>query len=74
MISYQKLNNYTFKNGVIRECADFAYDPNFLKNLDENIYLICFENGVYDLEADHFRDGCPDDYISLCTNYNYLSI
>jgi len=68
----QKLNNSTFKNGVIRECADISYDPNFLKNLDENIYLICFENGVYDLEADSFRDGCPDDYISLCTNYKYI--
>lgn len=68
----KQLNTSTFKNGVIRECADIAYDPNFLKNLDENIYLIGFENGIYDLEADIFRDGCPDDYISLCTNYNYV--
>ncbi|MEM3062278.1 MAG: phage/plasmid primase, P4 family, partial [Nitrososphaerota archaeon] len=66
------LNNTSFKNGVIRECADIAYDPNFFKNLDENIYLICFEDGVYDLESETFRDGCPDDYISLCTNYKYL--
>jgi P4 family phage/plasmid primase-like protien len=68
----KQLNNSSFKNGVIRECADLAYDPNFLKNLDENIYLICFENGIYDLEGDNFRDGCPDDYISLCTNYKYI--
>ena len=68
----KQLNNSTFKNGVIRECADLSYDPNFFKNLDENIYLICFENGVYDLEADNFRDGCPDDYISLCTEYKYI--
>ncbi|AFX92340.1 putative helicase [Megavirus courdo11] len=70
----KQLNNSTFKNGVIRECADIAYDPNFLKNLDENIYLICFENGVYDLDSDVFRDGCPDDYISLCTNYKYVKL
>ena len=70
----KQLNNSTFKNGVIRECADISYDRNFLKNLDENIYLICFENGVYDLEADNFRDGCPDDYISLCTGYKYISL
>ena len=68
----KQLNNSTFKNGVIRECADIAYDPNFLKNLDENVYLVCFENGIYDLEADNFRDGCPDDYISLCTGYKYI--
>lgn len=68
----RQLNNAPFKNGVIRECADIAYDPNFLKYLDENIYLLCFENGVYDLKADVFRDGSPDDYISLCTGYNYI--
>lgn len=68
----KQLNTTTFKNGVINECAYLAYDPNFLKNLDENIYLICFENGIYDLEANTFRPGCPDDYISLCTNYNYI--
>lgn len=66
------LNNNAFRNGVIKECEYIAYDKNFLENLDENIYLICFENGVYDLEADVFRDGCPDDYISLCTNYDYI--
>lgn len=68
----RKLNDSTFKNGVIRACADFAYDPNFLKDLDENTNLLCFENGVYDLETDNFRDGCPDDYISLSTGYNYV--
>ena len=68
----KSLNNNTFKNGVIHECAEMAHDPNFIKKLDENIYLICFENGVYDLLTDTFRDGCPDDYISLCTNYKYI--
>ena len=68
----KQLNNNNFKNGVIKECANIAYDPTFLKNLDENINLLCFENGVYDLAAKHFRVGCPDDYISLCTNYAYI--
>ena len=68
----RKLNDSGFKNGVIRECADIAYDKDFLKNLDENNYLVGFENGVYDLVANVFRPGCPDDYISLCTGYNYI--
>jgi hypothetical protein len=66
------LNSQTFKNGIICECADIAYDPNFLKNQDDNIKLICFENGVYDLSTNEFRDGRPDDHVSLCTNYEYV--
>jgi len=67
----KKLCNNSFKNGVVKECASLSYDPNFLKNIDENNKLICFENGVYDLEGDYFRDGCPDDYITFCTGYAY---
>lgn len=68
----RKLNDSTFKNGVIRECADIVKDENFLKNLDENHFLICFDNGVYDLGTGVFRDGFPDDCISLSTGYRYI--
>lgn len=68
-----KLKTPAFKEGVMKECADMAFDPDFLKRLDENAYLLCFNNGVYDLEEDRFRPGCPDDYISLCTGYNYIN-
>lgn len=70
----KQLNNNTFKNSVINECADIAHaqDPGFLKKINTNLHLICFENGVYDLREGVFRDGCPDDCITLCTNYNYL--
>lgn len=67
-----KLGDSGFKDGVLKACADKLYDPDFSKNLDENINLICFKNGVYDLENDIFRDGCPDDYISLHTGYDYV--
>jgi P4 family phage/plasmid primase-like protien len=39
--------------------------------LDENPKLIGFKNGVYDLINMEFREGKPDDYISLSTNINY---
>lgn len=67
-----KLENSNFKDGVVKECACLAYDPNFLKNIDENPYLLCFTNGVYDLKSQYFRDGCPDDYCTLCTGYEYI--
>ena len=68
----KSLGNKPYRDNIIAECAYQLYDEHFLQKLDENINLICFENGVYDLDADIFREGYPDDYISLCTNYDYL--
>ena len=67
-----KLNSSPFKTGVIKECAGLLYDPNFLSNLDENTNLICFEDGVYDLEKNIFRAGLPDDCITLTTGYKFV--
>lgn len=67
-----KLQNSNFKKAVMTECAFLMYDSVFLKKFDENMNLIHFKNGIYDLDADIFRDGCPDDYVSLCTGYDYI--
>ncbi len=69
---FSKLNNSTFKGEVIKKWADLTFDSTFLAKLDENINLICFTNGVYDLSTGIFRDGLPEDYISLCTHYDYI--
>jgi P4 family phage/plasmid primase-like protien len=67
-----KLNDNSFKNKVISECADLVFDAKFMERLDENPNLICFTNGVFDLEANYFREGCPDDCVSFCTGYDYV--
>ena len=33
--------------------------------------LICFSNGVYDLDKDEFRSGNPDDFCFISTKINY---
>jgi len=37
-----------------------------------NNEIINFTNGVYDLDSNVFREGRPDDYITLCTNNDYI--
>jgi len=64
------LENSTFKMLVIKEYADIVYDPNFMNNLDENINLLCFDNGVYDWQTNRFRPGYPDDLVGITTKYN----
>ena len=34
--------------------------------------MLCCNNGVFDFKNQIFRDGYPTDYISLCTNIDYI--
>ncbi len=68
----QKLNTSSFKNQIVQNCKELFYDSTFEIKLDSNIHLIGFNNGVYDLNIGTFRDGHPDDYISLNTKLNYI--
>jgi P4 family phage/plasmid primase-like protien len=38
------------KKNIMREAADLFYDSHFMNNLDENLYLLCFSNGVFDFK------------------------
>jgi P4 family phage/plasmid primase-like protien len=67
-----KLRDAKFVDNVVAAAAILSYDPEFSRNLDENIDLLCFTNGVYDLKLDIFREGCPDDYITLGLDYEYI--
>lgn len=67
-----KLLDVTFKEKIMKEAKSLFYVPEFEDKLDENYDLIGFNNGVYDLKNEEFRDGRPDDYISKTTNNDYI--
>ena len=68
-----KLKNAPFKTNIINECKALLKKSNedFYDKLDNNHYIIGFENGVYDLKTMKFRDGLPEDYVRSCVAYNY---
>lgn len=68
------LKRTNFKQNIMKESAEIFYeaDQNFLKYLDENRNFLCFKNGVIDFEKKEFRSGRPEDYLSRCTNINYI--
>jgi P4 family phage/plasmid primase-like protien len=68
----EKLGSMCFKKEVIKELMHLYYDSKFMLKLDENRYLLGFNNGVYDLKNNKFRNGRPEDYISMSTNCNYI--
>ena len=66
-----KLKSEDYINSVMSACRKRFIDPYFESKLNENRDLIGFENGVYDLKNGLFRDGLPDDYITMSTGYDY---
>ncbi|UPA43591.1 037L [Iridovirus CN01] len=62
----------TFKNHVMVESQEVFYNPEFYNLLNKNPNLIAFKNGVYDFENDVFRDGSPEDYLSVKLPIDYI--
>ena len=66
-----KLKQTDFRNSVVSACAVRFYEENFEEKLDSKTDIIGFDNGVYDLANKLFRNGCPDDYVTMTTGYPY---
>ena len=66
--------NAQYKNNIMKECMEEFYNPNFNKLLNSNKYLIAFQNGIYDLKKNEFREGYPHDYISMKLGVNYTNL
>jgi P4 family phage/plasmid primase-like protien len=62
------------KNNIMREARELFYDKSFIEKLDQNPYLLCFNNYVVDFKNKCHRKGQPDDYISKCTNIDYIPL
>ena len=66
------IKSTSFKDNVMKECKELFDNKQFSNKLDTNEYLIGFDNGIYDLKNMEFRDGRPDDYVTLSTNTSYI--
>ena len=64
-----KLKMFTFT----KELATEFYDPDFYKLLDSNPNVFHCNNGIFDFETCTFRDGVPDDMISISSKNNYIT-
>ncbi|MBG30905.1 MAG: hypothetical protein CMI31_13030 [Opitutae bacterium] len=66
-----KLKNVSFKETICRECIYLFYDSDFIKKLDRQMNLVCFRNGVWDINNKVLRTGLKEDYISLSIDADY---
>ena len=66
------LKKTNWKNSIMKEAKELFYDSEFLNKLDNNPNLMCFNNYIIDFKERSWRSGRPDDYISKCTNIDYI--
>jgi P4 family phage/plasmid primase-like protien len=67
----RKLKDLKSGETLVKTCARKMYDRKFEESLDSNPYLLGFNNGVYDLKLRVFRNGEPDDRLTMNVNYDY---
>lgn len=68
----KKLKRASFQSSVMVECAMLFEVDKIDEKMDSNPHLIGFENGTYDLNSLEFREGRPEDYLSMTTGNNYV--
>lgn len=69
-----KLGDSNMKDNIMKESREIFYNPMFRDKLDTNRDLLCVKNGVLDFKQGVFRRGNPEDYLSLCTQIEYIPI
>jgi len=69
-----KLKSTANKNNIMAEASSLFLDQEFIDKSNENKWLLGFTNGVYDFKEKRFRDGQPEDYITLSTNSPYMKL
>ena len=62
-----KLLQGQYVNGVMKNLRDMFYKKEIMEKFDTDTSLLGFDNGVYDLKNNEFREGRPEDYITMST-------
>ena len=71
-IGANKLKSDKHKTSIINQAKHLFFNSDFLQKLDENRNLLLFNNGIYDLQLGVFRNGTPDDMVSISSKIDYI--
>lgn len=69
-----KIKTTKHMNAIKEQLRGLLIDDDFINNQNKNIYLIGFDDGVYDLEIGCFRPSLPEDHITMSTRHKYSDI
>ena len=62
-----KLLQGNYVNGLMKNVRDLFYEKEIMEKFDTDTNLLGFENGIYDLKNNVFREGRPEDYVTMTT-------
>ena len=65
------LRNMSTLSRVVAAITKMMHINNFLDQLDTNVDLLAFNDGVLHLPTKQFRKGQPQDMLSVCAPYNF---
>lgn len=68
---FSKFTNPNSKTCIANMLKEKCCESNFASKLDTNVFLVAFENGIYDFNNCEFRSGVAEDYISMYMPCNY---
>ena len=63
----KKLHKEPYVKTLMGGLSHMFYKKKVIEMFDENVNLMGFENGVLDLKSYMFREGRPEDYITMST-------
>lgn len=66
------LKNCNPREVVVKDIGEKLLDADFESHLDENRDVFGFNNGVYDFRNKTFRDGKPEDKLTLTCGHDYI--
>jgi P4 family phage/plasmid primase-like protien len=67
------LKNVSSVNNILKQC-EILFEKkrkDFFDMLNSKMNLIGFEDGVFDLDTNTFRDGQPEDLVTFSTGYKF---
>jgi phage/plasmid-associated DNA primase len=68
---YKKVGSVAFSKTIISGIEALVSDDDFESKLNQNPFLLAFNNGIYELDNKVFRDGRWEDYVSFSCGYNF---